>query len=87
MYQQHVICRIKAWVFASLNMAVNSVQHGFLCNDKQITKTQTKLQVYAFVVRRQVFLRQGSFEIKLVQMRGCISLYAFKLTSIICNRK
>ena len=31
-HQQHVNCLINTWVFASKNMAVNSVRRSFLCN-------------------------------------------------------
>ena len=31
-HQQHVNCLINTWVFASKNMAINSVRHVTLCN-------------------------------------------------------
>ena len=30
-------CLINAWVLAGLNMAVNSVRHGFLCNNNGLS--------------------------------------------------
>ena len=33
-HQQLVDWLINTWVFAGYNMAINSVRHGFLCNNK-----------------------------------------------------
>ena len=36
-HQEHVNCLINTWVFACLNMAVNSVRRGFLCHNRSLS--------------------------------------------------